>query len=112
MAKLMIPEDIVAKLERAAFLRWADDQGDANKANALADERAALIAELTLLFGPVVRLLVESEILSVHVGENDLFPGIIATVNGVAIDDEFGISPDCEPNELMSLLREIERCEP
>jgi hypothetical protein len=102
MPKVMIPEDIVEKLERAVFLRWADDQGDAIKADALADERTALIAELTLLFGPVVRLLVESEILSVHVGENDFFPGIMTTVNGVAIDDEFGISLDFEPSESMS----------
>jgi hypothetical protein len=99
MPKLTIPEEIVEKLERAVFLRWADDQGDPHKANELADERTTLIAELTLLFGPVVRLLVESEILNVHVGDNDTFPELMAPVNNVAIDDEFGITLDCEPSD-------------
>jgi hypothetical protein len=62
MAKLMISEQTVEKLERAAALRWIDDQGDPHKANELTDERTALTAKLTLLFGPVVRHLVESEI--------------------------------------------------
>jgi hypothetical protein len=91
-----MPEEILEKLERAVFLRWADDQGDPHKANELADERTSLTAELTLLFGPVVRLLVESEILNVHVGETDGFPELMAPINNVAIDDEFGISLDCE----------------
>jgi hypothetical protein len=99
MAKLTIPEEIVVKLERAAALRWVDDQGDAHKVNEIADERAALTAELSLLFGPVIRLLAESEILNVHVGDIDAYPEIIAPVNNVAIDDEFGITLDCEPSE-------------
>ena len=99
MSKLTMPEDIVEKLERAAALRWVDDQGDPHKANELADERTALIAELTLLFGPVVRLLVESELLNVHVGDNDAFAELLAPINNVAIDDEFGITLDCEPSE-------------
>ena len=102
MPKLTMPEEIVQKLERAAALRWVDDQGDAHKGNEIGDERTALIAELTLLFGPVVRLLVESEILNVHVGETDAFPELMAPINNVAIDDEFGISLDCEPNSLVS----------
>jgi hypothetical protein len=54
------------------------------------------------LFGPLVRLLVESEILTVHVGEQDSFPEILASVNNVAIDDEFGITLDCEPSALVN----------
>jgi hypothetical protein len=87
MAKLMISEQIVEKLERAAALRWVDDQGDPHKVSEIADERTALTAELTLLFGPVVQLLVESEILSVHVGERASFPYATATINGVGIDE-------------------------
>ena len=98
MAKLMISEQVVEKLERAAHLRWVDDQDDPHKVNEIAHERAALTSDLTLLFGPVVRLLVESEILTVHVGEQDSFPEILASVNNVAIDDEFGITLDCEPS--------------
>jgi hypothetical protein len=49
------------------------------------------------LFGPVVEQLVEAEILSVHVGEDAAFAGPCAPINGVGIDDEFGIDLDCEP---------------
>jgi hypothetical protein len=37
MAKLMIPEAIVQGLERAAALRWVDDQGDPHKVIEIAD---------------------------------------------------------------------------
>jgi hypothetical protein len=47
MAKLMISEQIVEKLERAAALRWVDDRDDPHKVNEIADERTALTAELT-----------------------------------------------------------------
>jgi hypothetical protein len=46
--------------------------------------------------GPVVQQLVEAEILSVHVGEDAAFAGPCAPINGVGIDDEFGIELDCE----------------
>jgi hypothetical protein len=98
----MIPEEIVQRLERAAALRWVDDQGDPHKVNEIADERTALTSELTVLFGPVVRLLVESEILSVHVGEQESFPELMAPINNVAVDDEFGITLDCEPSALVN----------
>ena len=97
MAKPALPQDCIDKLERAVFLRWADDRGDAVRADEIADERTALTAELSLLFGPAIRLLVEAEILFVHVGENAAFPEVLAPINNVAVDDEFGISLDCEP---------------
>jgi hypothetical protein len=97
MAKLMISEQIVEKLERAAALRWVDDRDDPHKVNEIADERTALTAELTHLFGPTIRLLVESEILNVHVGEQDSFPELMVPINNVAVDDEFGITLDVEP---------------
>ena len=85
-----MPEEIVQKLERAAALRWVDDQGRdvPHKGNEIGDERtmAPIARERTLLFGPVVRLLVESEILNVHVGETDAFPELMAPINNVAID--------------------------
>jgi hypothetical protein len=81
------------------FLRWLDDQGNSEKASAYADERSALTGELTLLFGPIIRLLVEAEIASVHVGQNDAFSEIMAPVNNVAVDDQFRITLDCEPND-------------
>jgi hypothetical protein len=90
MAKLVIPEEIVEKLERAATLRWIDDQGDPHKVNEIADERTALTAELTLLFGPAIRLLVESEILNVHVGEQDSFPELLAPIHNVAATTNSG----------------------
>jgi hypothetical protein len=80
-------------------LRWIDDQGDAHKINEIADERTVLTAELTLHFGPVIPLLVETEILNVHVGDNGAFPELMAPINNVAFDDEFGITLDCEPSE-------------
>ena len=104
MSKLQLRNEIQEKLERAAALRWVVDRDDAHKLNEIADERAALIAELTRLFGPVVRLLVESDILNVHVGENDAFPELMAPINNAAIDDEFGMSLDCEPNSSVSRL--------
>jgi hypothetical protein len=55
---------------------------------------------MTLLFGPIIGLLVEVEILSVHVGESDWFPHILAPVRNVAIDDQFGVTLDVEPNDL------------
>jgi hypothetical protein len=103
MPKLTMPEEIVEKLERLATLRWVIDAGDdPDKCNAIADEQTALFAELSLLFGPVIRLLVESEILNVHVGETDAFPELMAPINNVTIDDEFGISLECEPNSSVS----------
>jgi hypothetical protein len=36
----------------------------------IADKRAALTAELTLLFGPLIRQLAEAELLYVDMGEN------------------------------------------
>jgi hypothetical protein len=78
------------------FLHWADDRGDGERATAIADERAALLNKLTVLFGPVVQQLVEAEILSVYVGEDAAFMGACASINGVGIDDEFGIDLDCE----------------
>jgi hypothetical protein len=73
MSKLTLPDEIQGKLERAAALRWVVERDDPHRWNEVADERTALIAELTLLFGPIVHLLVESEILSVHVGERASF---------------------------------------
>jgi hypothetical protein len=99
MSTLELPIEIQEKLERAAALRWVVDQDDPFKVNEIADERAALTAEITLLLGPVIRLLVESEILNDHVGETDAFPELMAPINNVAIDDEFGITLDCEPSE-------------
>jgi hypothetical protein len=98
MAQLALQQDLMDKLERAVFVRWADDRGDGVRADAIAVERTALTAELSLLFGPAIRLLVEAEILSVHVGENNSFPGIMAPVRNVAVDDEFGITLDVEPD--------------
>jgi hypothetical protein len=95
MAKLQISEDVTEKLERAAAIRWIDDQGDPDKCNALADERAALTAELTTLFGPIVRQLVEAQILSVHVKDGGLPAEPEVTVSDVHVDDEFGIILDC-----------------
>jgi hypothetical protein len=86
-----LAEDVTEKLERAVFLRWADDQGDPHKLNAIADERTALTAELVALFGPVVKQLVEAEILTVDAGENSSFSESDATLKGVHVDDEFGI---------------------
>jgi hypothetical protein len=60
MAKLMIPEDIAEKLERAAALRWVVDRDDPHKFNEIGDERSALLSELTSLFGPVIRQLIEA----------------------------------------------------
>jgi hypothetical protein len=102
MAKLMISEQIVEKLERAAALRWVDDRGDPHKVNEVADEHAALTAELALLFWPIVRLLLESHILTVDVGEQYSFPEAVLTVknvavNNVAVGDEFGNILDCNP---------------
>jgi hypothetical protein len=99
MPKLELPEEIVEKLERAAALRWVvDPTDDPDRWNDIADERTALTAELTRLFGPILRLLAESEILNVHVGEQDSFPELMAPINNVAVDDEFGIALDCEPS--------------
>jgi hypothetical protein len=39
MAKLEIGDEILNKLDRAVFLRWADDQDDPDRAVAIADER-------------------------------------------------------------------------
>jgi hypothetical protein len=97
MKKLVLPVETTESLERAVFLRWADDRGDVDRINAIADERAALLSKLTVLFGPVVQQLVEAEILSVHVGEDAAFAGPGGPINGVGIDDEFGIDLDCEP---------------
>ena len=102
MSKLTLPDEIQEKLERAAALRWVVERDDPHRWNEVADERTALIAELTLLFGPIVQLLVESEILSVHVGEQDSFPELMAPFNNVAVDDEFGITLDCEPSALVN----------
>jgi hypothetical protein len=84
----VIGKEIQETLDRVVFLRWADDRGDALKADEVAVERAALTAELNVLFGPILRQLVEAEILNVYVGENAAFDGPNATVKGVAIDDE------------------------
>jgi hypothetical protein len=70
MAKLMIPEEIVEKLERAAALRWVVDRDDPHKLNEIEDEKCALRAALTNLFGPLIRQLIEAEILHVYIGEN------------------------------------------
>jgi hypothetical protein len=97
MSKLRLPDEIQEKLERAAALRWVVGRDDPHRFSEIEDERSALLAELTKLFGPVIRLLVESEILTVHVGALDPFPEILAPVNNVAVDDEFGITLDVEP---------------
>jgi hypothetical protein len=47
----------------------------------------------------VVQNLVEDEILSVHVREYAALPGPCAPINGVGIDDEFGIDLVCEPTK-------------
>jgi hypothetical protein len=62
IATLELLQGITDKLERAVFLRWPDDRGDSERADAIADERAALTAELTLLSGPVIRQLSEAEL--------------------------------------------------
>jgi hypothetical protein len=95
--KLELPEEVRESLERAVFLRWADARDDADRVSAIADERSDLLGKLTILFGPVIRQLVEAEILRVYVGE-DMAPGeAYLPINGVGIDDEFGIDLDCEP---------------
>jgi hypothetical protein len=103
MSTLRLPDEIQEALERAAALRWVVERDDLQRWNEVADERTALISELTLLFGPVIRLLVKSELLSVYVGEQDSFPELMAPINNVAVDDEFGITPDCEPSALVNL---------
>lgn len=50
-----VPDEIQEKLERAEALRWIVDRGDPHKVNEIADERAALTAELTS--PPVIRQL-------------------------------------------------------
>jgi hypothetical protein len=60
MSKLQLPNEIHERLERAAHLRWIDPRDDPHKLNEIADERTALMAELTQLFGPVIRQLVEA----------------------------------------------------
>jgi hypothetical protein len=102
MAKHMIPEDIVEKLERAAALRWIVDRDDPHKFSEIEDERSALLAELTTLFGPVIRQLVEAEILHIYVGENGTSTDPYTPVAGVGVNDEFGIALDCEPRATAS----------
>jgi hypothetical protein len=96
MAKLMIPEDIAEKLERAAALRWVVDRDDPHKFSEIGDERSALLSELTSLFGPVIRQLIEAEILHIYVGENGASTEPYALIAGVGVDEEFGITLDCE----------------
>jgi hypothetical protein len=94
--KLELPVEINESPECAVFLRWTDDRGDGKRAKAIADKRAALLGKLTVSFGPVIQQLVEAEILSVHVGDGAAFAEACAPINGVGIDDEFGIDLDCE----------------
>ena len=102
MSKLQLPNEIEEKLERAAHPRWVDPRDDRHKLNEIADERAAVTAELTKLFGPVIRQLVEAEVLYVYSGENDRSRDAYAPIAGVGVDDEFGITLDCEPNSVVA----------
>jgi hypothetical protein len=95
--KLELPEEIQEKLERAAHLRWVDHRADPHKIKEIADEWAALTAELAKLFGPVIEQLVAAEFLFIHVAENASFADATAQINNVHIDDEFGIILDCVP---------------
>jgi hypothetical protein len=95
MAKRMIPEDIAKKLEHAAALRWVVNLDNPHKFNEIGDERSALTAELTKLFGPVIRQLIEAEILHVYVGENGASTDPYAPIAGVGVDEDFGITLDC-----------------
>ena len=47
-----------------------------------------------------------SESLGFHVGQNAAFSGPCAPINGVGIDDEFGIDLDCEPAHFSALRAE------
>jgi hypothetical protein len=93
MAKLTLPEEIVEKLERAAALRWPFGAEAPHKSNEIADERAALTAELTAMFGPIVEQIVAADILSI-----DLADGV--SINCVHVDEEFGIILECEPFDM------------
>jgi hypothetical protein len=99
MPKLTLPDEIQEKLERAAALRWIVDRDDPYKFNEIGDERNALQAELTMLFGPVIRQLIEAEILHVYVGENGASTEPYAPIAGVGVDDEFGITLHCESSD-------------
>ncbi len=98
MAKFQLPDEIQEKLERAAHLRWVEPQDNPHKIHEIADERTALRAELTTMFGSLIQQLVNADILSADVPENASFFGATASINDVHIDDEFGIILDCVPS--------------
>jgi hypothetical protein len=56
---------VLSKLEQAVLLGPTVDWDDPDQSSELADERAALVAELAPFFGPLIRQLVESSILTV-----------------------------------------------
>jgi hypothetical protein len=98
MAKFQLPDEIQQKLERAAHLRWVEPRDNPHKIHEIADERTALRAELTTMFGSLIQQLVNADILSADVPENASFFGATASINDVHIDDEFGIILDCVPS--------------
>jgi hypothetical protein len=99
MSKLELPDEIQEKLERAAALRWVVDVDDPHNFSEIKDEKNALRAELTTLFGPVIRQLIEAEILHIYAGETGAPTDPYAPIAGVGVDDEFGISLDCETSD-------------
>jgi hypothetical protein len=102
LPKLTFPDEIQEKLERAVALRWIVDRNDPHRFDEIEDEKSAVRAKLTKLFGPVIRQLVEAEILYVFIGENDASTDPYTPIAGVDVDDKFGITLDCEPRAIAS----------
>jgi hypothetical protein len=98
MSKLTLPDEIQGQPARAVDLRWVVDRDDPHRFSEIEDEKNALRAKLTELFGPLIRQLAEVEILYVFIGENDASTEPYAPIAGVGVDDEFGITFDCEPS--------------
>jgi hypothetical protein len=79
----------------AAAPRWVVNRDDPRRFSEIEEEKSAVRAELTTLCGPVIRQLIEAEILYVYVGENGASTEPYAPIAGVGVDEDFGITLDC-----------------